>query len=67
MICEQELKDFFSSVRQKSRQKELEKKYKVDPKKLQFFIQMKKDTKKQVSELKSNYERSPTKSLQKKR
>lgn len=49
------------------KKKELERKNKVDPQKIKFFKKMKEDTKKKVLELKTNYDRSLSKSLQKQR
>ena len=65
-VCREQLDDWFTNVREKSRQKERNRKTQVDPTKLKFFIKMQEDTKKNVL-LKTNYDRSQTKSLQKKR
>jgi hypothetical protein len=63
----QQVADFFTNVRQQRREKELEKKNAIDPAKLKVFKEMKEATKKKVPELKTNYERSLSKSLEKKR
>ena len=64
--CQRQVHDWLDKTRDAFRQRQREEKEKVDPAKLSFFKKMKEETKKQVL-LKTDYDRSLTKSLEKKR
>lgn len=64
--CQRQVHDWLDKTRDAFKQRQREENEKVDPAKLSFFKKMKEQTKKQVL-LKTDYDRSLTKSLEKKR